>query len=982
MSVPTAPQLAIIRRPQQSTDLYLAVYQPPVVEHGRVFPDALIQGLPSELADNYYIAGFTATNVATSGTVKNGMTLVFGSAAGKEDLGRTFVRGKSGNHYDFSVIENMPLVSGLYYRVYDFFELWPVFPRVTVDGSNIITYYKDYSKPYTNQNSIFTPVAVVGPNSAAYVDDATGQKTMTFVATGSYTVDGTAISNTYWEINTSPPTILTGSTVSYTFPRSGNYTIETRVVNANAITGTAHRHYILLNREGKVKSVYNPPIKDWKFEGLDGDWNSGGWQCKFSLGEDADDLRDGALVVIFAEDIYGNGAPQSFGGYADRENILFSGYIDKVETKNDWQTSRSTFSAKSAINLLQNRDMFSVSLETSPNPVDWTQIQNMTINKIIDHYLRWHSTFFDVCDYRPLKNTTAGDYPEQYEDIPRGEIFTNVKNIMANRLLANFVSDKQGRVFSEVDMNCMITGSRPATAVNFQVGDWIDKLKTVEDLEYRSSSVLLGGVAYDTALNTGSAYLSRAPDALFPLHFGKAETKSGLTIDSQSTLNNLSGLYLAVNNSRFPSLGMTLANNMRTIDIIPQEFYQLPTDYPFNDQDYRNLKYVWENRRMLPRRINYSLKENTLTQEIVYETETYGPPGETVRIPAQPPNNGTPTPQEPPGIIPAIDPPGLGNLVWEVTSVTGTIYDVKAYGDYIFVTGDKDGSPQVWRTEKRRKSDGGLEWAYDHVPFAAGTAQGRAVYVDSDGIFVAGGESAGAFVEYSILEIDDNPAPTMVWRRFVSYGFTSSLAHDLIKLGSYVFAVGANDNGLGSTDLIVKLLASDGTVSSSNNNVVTNRGIDDNGSQLYIGGSSKMLNWTTNLVENWNKSASLQGRSIRTKDGYSYHSIGDVTTDVVGIEKRQNNDGSLVWTSTYNVGTLGTILKAKSDVGDNFVFFPLGVAGGATVYQLNKSNGSSFTAYTSFATPLAVRLDSSNLYIVGKNSGNLWTIQKRSLPYT
>src|SRR3990167_5040106 len=155
MSTPTAGQLAIMRRPNQSTDLYLAVYQPPVVEYGRVFPDAQIQGLPSELADNYYIAGFTATNVFTSGTVKNGMTLVFGSAEGKEDLGRTFVRGKSGTHYDFSVLENMPLVSGIYFRVYDFFELWPVFPRVTVDGSNVITYYKDYDKAYSNQNSVF-----------------------------------------------------------------------------------------------------------------------------------------------------------------------------------------------------------------------------------------------------------------------------------------------------------------------------------------------------------------------------------------------------------------------------------------------------------------------------------------------------------------------------------------------------------------------------------------------------------------------------------------------------------------------------------------------------------------------------------------------------------------------------------------------------------------------------------------------------------
>lgn len=981
MSYLSGTQLAILRQPFQATDLYLAVYQPPVVEHGRVFPDAQIQGLPSDLADNYYIAGFTATNYFTSGTVKPGMTLVFGSAPGLEDLGRTFVRGKSGAHYDFSVLENSPLVSGVYYRVYDFHEIWPVFPRVTVDSNNVITYYKNYDKVYTNQNTIFTPVPVVGPNTAARLG-INGQKQMLFIATGSYTIDGTAISNVYWEINTNPVTILTGSTVSFTFTQCGHYTVETRVVNANAVTGTAYRHYILLNREENPGGCM--PIRDWKFENLDGDWSAGGYQLKVSVGDESDDIRDGALVIVFAEDIYGT-QQVSFGGYPDREQIVFAGYVDKIDNKNFWDTSRATIQAKSAINLLQNRDMFSVSLETSSNPVDWTQIKDMTINRIIDHYLRWHSTFLEVCDYIPVPQASAS-YGEQYEDIPRGEIFSNVRNILQNRLLANFVSDRQGRVFSEVNLNYTITGSRPSTTLVFENKDWIGQLKSVEDLEARTSSILLGGVAYDSALNTGTAYLSRAPDALFPLHFGKAETKSGMTINSQDTLNTLSGLLLADINSRFPSIGMQMANNQRSIDIIPQEFYQLPTDYPFTDEDLRNLRTIWANRRMIPRRINYSYKNFTLEQEVIFDTETWGPQGETVRIPAQPPGNGEPVAPEIPGINPIPDPPGIGDVVWEVTSVTGTVYDLALFGDYIYLVGDASESGATsMRVEKRRQSDGGLEWGYFVPKPLGGNAQGRGIVVDGDGIFICGAQVAPlGLLAYTIKEISETPGVT--WSTVVDRPVDvedSSVAVDIEKIGSYVFVVGTYPGS--SPGRFTKLLASDGSTDDfeDTGTIAFDAGIVGD-TELYVIGSGDVSNWTTTLSSHWDKVlASEQGRSIRIDEGFVYTLQGNVLTDVIRMIKRQKSDGTLMWESTKTDDPYSTIGNPQFAIGNSYLHFPFVTDAGGKLYQVAISDGSSFTGYSLSAVgdPRCVELDGNSLYVAGK-AGGLWYISKRTLPYT
>lgn len=709
----TQNDLSKLREFAQSSRVYLSVYQPKVVRSGRLYMPDEVQGYPLTIAENYYHDHIiTYNNLDLFGSVRTGQTIKFYDAAGRF-LGKSRVRKKDGDNIYYSISEQIPLVSGCSYAIYDYHELWPVFPRVVMSGTTpgvdlTTTYYKDYDMPYTVENINMYPNIIMGTHYAGFVDETTHTRDIIFAATGTYCLDPISAIPLYyrWEVDYPASISPDDGVVTGTFP-AGNYTIKCTVVTTNGVTGSAYRHIILHDRPGTTSPIIGGeliyvtdhyyPFEDWTLDSLNADWDNGYWTAKISVGKDANLIQDDSLIILWSENDYGNNDLSfnvgPFENGNPRNNILFCGYITKALDRNEPFNSKHTFEAKSISGLLMNKEMFSVTMQNVQDSSRnrWDYIYQLTVNKIFNHYIRWHSTLFDIADVYPFY-TPHGSYPDQEENIMKGEFFTNIKGLANKLVLGNIAANKYGQVFMEVELNMLPTGTRPPTTMQFDDNDWLDALTLEEVFDTPVSSVLLGGVSSEYTTGSWGAYLSRAPDAQFPSHIGKNTTVNGLALTNQTECNLLAGLYFAWKNNRFGNLSMKLANNFQFMDIAPQRFFQLPSVNPFTPYDWRGISTDWQNRRIIPRKINYKLDKFTLEQEITFEAETYGQPGETVVIPPEPPKNNPPVSPPPPG--------GGGNpgneRVWVVTK------------DFIGFTTNFTSSNPTWRNRQGVVPDNGV----------------------------------------------------------------------------------------------------------------------------------------------------------------------------------------------------------------------------------------------------------------------------------
>lgn len=649
----TAAELNRIRLPDQYTDMYLSVYEPPVVFAGRLTGTY-------EIGDNYLSFYITT---GTIGNIEAGQTIYFGSTEFGDDYGRARVVEVSGSQVKIGISKALRFQQDWYATVRDFHEVWSVFYRSVLDeDTKTTTFYKDYDIAYTDQNELFDPVVQMGGNYAGF--RPTGTFRSYFISTGSFVIDG-SLTTTVWEFPTgSVPEIYTGTTPGWvTLPSTpGHYTVKCTVGTAWGKSRTGYRHYSLYDRPGEG---INTPILDWSLDELSGNFEEG-WIARVAVGAGADKLRDGYLVTLFADDFFG-GVRESFGGYAGQEHIVFVGYVDNSETQYNWGSNKTLFTIKGLTAYLKNKEIYSVTLETANDASDWTQLNNMTMNKIIFHYLRWHTTLLDVADWTPFL-TEHGTYRDQFEDIPRAEISSGLGQIVT-RVFGKFNSDRRGRCYAEVDLNMILTGSRPASAMTILDTDWIGTNLISERVDKPLSEVLLGGVSFDAIELTGSAFLSRAP-GLHPGigYTGKGEGVDGLmlpTTGGQDRINALSGLYFAKVNSEY---GMTsqMVNNFGNLDVVPQMFYDfnLPSGTVF-----RGLEI---SKRIIPRRIIIEYRNNKISETVDWEFESYGGPGETYIIPTDPPDLGwvpdpnreIPVPPPDPGIGPDFG----GRQTWVVTN--------------------------------------------------------------------------------------------------------------------------------------------------------------------------------------------------------------------------------------------------------------------------------------------------------------------------
>ena len=638
MTVPTTAQLNLLNSHPQMTKLYLSIYQPNTV------------------------LSFQITGSAAKGdTILNGITLsgsyllvesevftaLVGTTLGGEEKGRIRVRSATANTIVVPINSHIDWANGDYITVLRYVEINPVYQRIIQDPSNPLNtlWYKYSDVAYSNQNTVLGSFICMGGNYAGFLDG--GQCNVYYSASGTYNLKSEAMSfNWFFQGAT-----VTGSSahtpgyISYSTP--GHYMTKLTVTTSGSASDASYRFVSIYDRPeaGAVN-----PIIEWELTDLSGNREAGGYTASIRVRGTVykNIIRDGALVIIHAEDWYTKDTKQSIGGNAlNRSSIFFSGYIMNGTIQYNYQDGYVEFEVGSPTEVMKSMEGFAIDVTSSTNPASqaasdpnypsgWVLLLNMDGRRAIYHYLRWHSTVLYCTDFDV--NFFGTDLEIEHFTSDRTSIYDAINTLMQSTYVGEVVSDRQGRIFAEMTVQATNNASGSfATTMEIEKRHWIETPMIDERQIQEMSFLEMGGIKYNgAAAGTFNAFLSCAPGNE-PALRGKIEQAQGLALSSQAQLNTLVGNTFAYKNSRYPNIDYRLAGNYRNLDIAPQELVSLSiaqTDTPrgvvFNKKPFtiRNMNWAFDP-------VNELLLPSMAVAEV-----TQGFDGDTITIPAVPPVSG------------------------------------------------------------------------------------------------------------------------------------------------------------------------------------------------------------------------------------------------------------------------------------------------------------------------------------------------------
>src|SRR3990167_9627891 len=401
----SAQQETIRTRPQR-TKLYLSIFQPRNVFQAQINDGSIGQGARVITFDNVTLGSIA--------DIEANFTLLIGSTAGAQDIGKIRVRSASGSQITVSENSNIQWQNDQFLTVQRYVELWPIYPRIIsdpADSENVI-FYKDYDVVYTNQNSILGTFPCAGPHRGLFKSE-----NVYYSSTGTFNPLGSALTYS-WAFEGGSPTGSTSATpgnVLYNTP--GDYVTRLIVTAANGATDTTYRCVSVYDKPGEGSS---PPIEKWELLSLDGSRDEGGQRASFKVHENVP-ITENAVVVVFSEDWYGS-TQQSFGGHPNNEKIFFVGHVLENSIHYDWQHSFVEFQAGSLTEVMKSSLGFSVSVESKASPATWFELLDMDGRRALYHYLRWHSTAMQIADFQFIGN----DQKIQFFDADRTSMFDAV----------------------------------------------------------------------------------------------------------------------------------------------------------------------------------------------------------------------------------------------------------------------------------------------------------------------------------------------------------------------------------------------------------------------------------------------------------------------------------------------------------------------------------------------------------------------------
>ena len=637
----TSNELELLRSRPHETTLWLSIYKPEVILACQINDASAAPGLRVITYNNVTAGSYT--------NIRYSMMMYVGTSPGAQDMGR--IRVKTATSSTISVAENSHIdwADDLYLTVVNFWEINAVYPRMEItDPANpeYQIWYKDYDTAYVHQNSLLGSLICMGSHYAGFIEPDTGTCEVYYSASGTLSFESPNENySCSWTFEGGSPTGSTANTPGYiSYSTPGHYTTILLVTNNNTgAQDTSYRHISIYERP---EAGTNNPILNWEFISLDGSRDNGGYQGRIKIRDSTDDIVDGALIVIFADDKYGS-TKQSIGGNSpNRQSIFFVGYILDGSISYNYEDSSIEFDIGSPTEIMKLSEGFAVAVNSSSDPegqdaVDdnipspWALLKRMNCRRALYHYLKWHSTTLYTSDF--IFNGT--DQYIEYFDSDRESLFDAVNNLMKGTLYGDIVCDRQGRIYAEISVAATDSAETAIpTSMNIIKQDWIESPTIEENYNYNLSYLEVGGIYFSPA-PTGTfegvsvPYLSCAPGTS-PAYRGNVKTIKGLALSSQDYLNTLGGNVFAYLNSKYAHVSLNLSGNYRNMDIAPQEVITLNMEAEDNPK-----RITWDEKAFHITEMSwiYNPQRGSLLPKITLHEITQGFPGAAITIPPIPP---------------------------------------------------------------------------------------------------------------------------------------------------------------------------------------------------------------------------------------------------------------------------------------------------------------------------------------------------------
>jgi hypothetical protein len=642
-------------------------------------PTTVFAARVNQATFTYPIDQLTFDTVTTGafGDIRIGMTLLLGTAAGLDDLGRTRIRGaatstvlKVGRSSQGTRDGELNASDNMYITVLNEYRVWSKIPYI--DSAGVI--FKDSDQAFSDQTLNPLPQANMGPAVAATIATGTNVITVALDGTTSFAVDeGATISSYAWDIADGTVTVgsVTSSTLTVTFPAGFRY-IALTVTDSNGKTFTSRRP-IYARDPANDTTVDTFQIESHRITPM-------GQQLSFRILSSlpATTYPDGTLVMLF------DGEPASS---SDKTNLMFVGWIHndpaRINAERTGLLRDVTLQCLDVTGKLDTLPGFPQMIERATTPANWTEMANANMDRFLHYLIFWHSTAAEVADF---SWSGTGNTYQFVRLAAEGESLYDQINRKCQSIAPDyrFNCNTLGQMMVKVDPMLQDTGSRTATVQATLTGADFSDIRYTHQRPPRIRQ--LWGEAIQASTSTITPLFCVAPGTAPSQGEQEKRHSEQLCVD-QSGLNAVTGHRYARLNARQGLFSITLAEGSdKGIEPANMTWVRLTITSAIAAQ--RGLAFTTERGLVQEINIRYAHERTGLvrTVELTWERETSGVTAVTF----------TPEEAEPvdddddwtPPVPSATTEPTL-------TSTTQVVGMIDALGS-IFKTSNFQSSPPTW----------------------------------------------------------------------------------------------------------------------------------------------------------------------------------------------------------------------------------------------------------------------------------------------
>jgi hypothetical protein len=756
--------LALYRTPGQWAKLRAAIFQPTVIYTARI--NQVFSAWDGILEITYDTGSGTLADVLPD------MTLLIGSTAGAHDVGICRLRDKDSNTFFIGETSNVKYMNNQYLTVINDFGLWA--RHVLIDAGES---FMDGGIEYDDQHTDFDPTPIMGGNRVIKLVE--GDASATFNFASSYALDSSISGYSCSAPTAASASGMTTATPTIHWDETGWHIVYLTLTAANGKTFFGVRYVFIWDADNlPPRAKINEPRQDA---------DAGGWEFEITLLDecDLDTIRDHALVILFAEDYYGD-TNQSIGPLVGCENVLVEGWIGKESI--DWDPDQGVvkFTGYGAHYWFQKIAAYPDGVRIVPDtPTAWTQIKRLTVNKGLWHFLRWRTTATRVMDVFLTDNTF---YTAEVSSLAQN-LWEQIIEMAFLQIFARPGVNAHNQLYIEVHPQLVPEDDRDwPTVMDITKEDWTGTISFDRETVEEVAQVSLSGISVNQN-GKGTAYFALSTGHTYG-RFGNIETQDRLLVSTQAQTNELCGLYYGWRNNPFKDIPISLAANNRLIDCFPRQKCTItinPEDTP------RGISY---DGGLIPISVSFIQDDESgyVHTEVSFEAETFAALAVNGDIPGNNDISVPPVDSLPPLIdFPAFIMPGLPEPGGDGPARV-ILHDTNAgllYSDNF----DETGADVRWRT-----INAGLEATqYQNINYFFVTPNGAlyAAYCDVvdpgnytlKPFFIARAPSIGA--TFTVIKSEESIRPSPA-TGFINWGLFS-VGQNKLMPEQVAFVIGQNN---------------------------------------------------------------------------------------------------------------------------------------------------------------------------------------------